>query len=70
MQKNEWILFLDQLPQEGSLILFGNHRMVEVLIYHPEHDRIKKGELAYKDITHWCYIDPPPPVEEKSKWND
>jgi hypothetical protein len=66
----KWIAFKDELPEEDRLILYGNHRFVEVLIYSPNHERIKLGKLAYKDITHWCYIDPPPVVEWESKWGE
>ena len=69
MSKIEWNLFSESLPQEGQLILYGNHRMVDVLIYHPDHVRIKKGKLEYKDITHWCYLNPPPRIEDESKWD-
>lgn len=65
----EWTLFAEKSPEDGRLILFGNHRMIEVMLYHPEHERIKKGKLAYKDLTHWCYVNPPPAVEWESHWN-
>ncbi len=66
----EWTAFKDELPEIGKLILFGNHRMVEICIYHPDHERIKLGQLEYKDITHWCYIDPPPPISGVAlKWH-
>lgn len=66
--KTEWISFKDEIPEVGRLILFGNHRMIEIALYHPEHPRIIKGMLAYKDITHYRYIDPPPEVPQESKW--
>lgn len=59
----KWISFKDKLPEKERLIIFGNHRMTEIIIYHPDHPRIKKGKLEYKDITHWCYLNPPPPIE-------
>jgi hypothetical protein len=68
MSRIEWNLFNEKLPEESRLILYGNHRMIEVLHYHPDDARIKKGKLEYKDITHWSYINPPPCVEEESKW--
>jgi len=64
----KWISFKDELPKIDSLIIFGNHRMVEVCRYHPDQERIRIGMLHYKDITHWMYIDPPPVVEWESKW--
>jgi len=66
----DWKEFKQELPEEGRLILYGNHRWVEPLIYHPQHQRIKIGKLQYKDITHWCYIYPPPVVEWESKWEN
>ena len=59
----DWKEFKKELPEEGRLILFGNHRMVEVILFHPENARYVKGKIAYKDITHCCYINPPPVVD-------
>jgi hypothetical protein len=69
MSKFDWKLFKEELPEKGRYILYGNHRWVEPLIYHPEHEHITTGKLVYKDITHWCYLETPPPVEFESKWN-
>ena len=65
----QWIAFKDQIPELNRLILFGNHRMIELERYHPDHPRIKKGIIAYKDITHWCYVEPPPPAKFASLWS-
>ena len=66
----DWKEFKKELPKEGKLILFGNHRMVEIILFHPEHERYVKGKIAYKDITHWCYINPPPVVYYISAWGN
>lgn len=63
-----WIAFEDELPEIGKLILYGNHRIVDTMLYNPDHPRMKEdGKLAYKNITHWVYIVPPPVVKEESK---
>lgn len=65
----EWKSFKDEKPEIGKLILYGNHRFVDTMLYSPEHKAMKEdAKLAYKNITHWYYIDPPPVVEEESKW--
>jgi hypothetical protein len=65
----EWKAFKDELPEIGKLILYGNHRMVDTMLYNPDHPRMREdAKLAYKNITHWCYIDPTPVVQEESKW--
>jgi hypothetical protein len=66
----EWIAFKDELPETGKLILYGNHRFVDTMLYTPDHPRMKEdAKLAYKCITHWCYIDSPPVVSGEPKWN-
>lgn len=61
----EWIEFKNQIPEEGRLILYGNSRSIEVGLNRPDNERLRIGKMEYKDITHWKYIDPPPPVD----WN-
>ncbi len=65
----EWKAFKDELPSLGRLILFGNHRFVDVVRYDPDHPKIHEGrKINYKNVTHWCYIDSPPVVEWESEW--
>ncbi len=65
----EWKAFKEETPEIGRLILYGNHRYVDTMLYNPEHDHMKSdAKLAYKNITHWCYIDSPPVVEWESEW--
>jgi hypothetical protein len=64
----EWKAFKDELPEIGKLIVYGNHRFIETALYNPDHPRIKNGKMNYKNVTHWCYIDPPPVVEWESEW--
>lgn len=66
----EWKEFDKELPEEGSLILYGNHRFVDTMLYNPSHPRLKEdGKVAYKNITHWCYVDHPPVLTWDSKWS-
>jgi len=64
----DWKAFKDELPEEGKLILYGNHRFVETALYNPEHPKIKSGKLNYANVTHWCYVESPPVVEWESPW--
>lgn len=66
----EWKEFKNELPEVDRLILYGNNRWVEPTIYYQNHPKILQGKMHYKDITHWCYIDPPPSIEFESKWNN
>jgi hypothetical protein len=64
-----WIAFIDEVPEEDRLIIMGNHRWVETLLYSRNHPRVVEGKISYKDITHWCYIELPPAVDlEKFAW--
>ncbi len=65
----DWVAFKDQLPEKGRLILFGNHRWIEVCLYDPEYYKIQEAKLNYKNVTHWCYIEIPPEVDWELKWN-
>ena len=56
----DWIAFKDQLPDIGRLILYGNHRCVEFCRFSEDHEKAIKRKLAYKDVTHWSYVDLPP----------
>lgn len=56
----EWKAFKEELPEEGRLILYGNHRFVETALYNPDHPKIKQGKMSFLNITHWCYISSPP----------
>lgn len=64
----QWKAFKDELPEEGQMILYGNHRIVEFAIYTPINFNLNIRKMAYKPITHWCYIDHPPIVEQESEW--
>jgi hypothetical protein len=65
----EWKAFKDEVPELDKLILYGNHRFVDTMRYQPTHPHLKEdAKLAYKNITHWCYIDSPPVVEEEPVW--
>lgn len=67
----DWKAFADELPEKDRLILYGNHRHLDVMLYFPEHRHMQQdAKLAYKNITHWCYIDPPLVVPWESKWNE
>jgi hypothetical protein len=64
----QWKAFKDELPEENRLILFGNHRFVEVCLYDGKHYKIQQSKLNYKNVTHWCYIESPPVVAWESEW--
>ncbi|GEM_PF-6755992 len=66
----EWKSFAQEYPEVGRLILYGNHRYVDTMLYNPTHKAMKEdAKIGYKNITYWCYIDPPPVVEWKSEWS-
>lgn len=69
----KWIAFKDELPENGRMILYGNHRWVDNIMYFRNansQQKSMKNNIAYKDVTHWCYIESPPEVPIPSKWTD
>jgi hypothetical protein len=59
----QWKAFKDEVPEEGRMILFGNHRIVESSRYDPVNFPSFR-KMAYKPITHWIYIELPPTIEK------
>lgn len=60
---------ITETPEIGRFILYGNYRFVEMGKYgQGTATDIKNKTMAFKPVTHWCYIDMPPVIPEPSKW--
>jgi hypothetical protein len=62
----QWKAFKNELPEEGRMILFGNHRLVQSIMYFSHSLDWKNREMAFKPTTHWAYIDLPEVYKEDS----
>lgn len=59
----KWKAFKEELPEIGDWILYGNSHWLDCAPYHPRHPGIDEGRVMYKDVTHWCYVEPIPKVD-------
>jgi len=64
----EWKSFKEEKPEDGRMILYGNHRALDIGRWDDEDKRLAYVKKEYKDVTHWCYLDYPPMVEWVSNW--
>jgi len=67
-KKLEWHSVNDK-PEQGKWILYGNHRMLKMGRYGITlFENYKDEIIAYLPVTHWAYLELPPAVRYDELW--